>query len=85
MGWGNGVTHGAKVNNSRRAGDGDFEQIQDKDLISKTDCKYAHPLGTQKRKSNDAEILIEQPGKKGNWRSPDWMAKVTPKELDGSQ
>ena len=62
-----------------------FEQIQDKDLISKTDCKYAHPLGTQKRKSNDAEILIEQPGKKGNWRSPDWMAKVTPKELDGSQ
>ena len=32
-----------------------FEQIQDKDQISKTDHKYAHPLGTQKRKSTDVE------------------------------
>ena len=61
-----------------------FEQIQDKDQISKTDCKYAHPLGTRKRKSNDAEIVIEQPGKKETWRSPDWMAKVTHKELEVS-
>ena len=29
VGWGNGVTPGAIVYKSRRAGDGDFEQIQD--------------------------------------------------------
>lgn len=56
-----------------------FEQIQDKDPISKTDCKYAHPLGTQKRKSNDAEILIEQQGRKGIGEAQTGRQKLHPK------
>lgn len=42
-------------------------------------------MGKQERTSNDAEIVIEQPGKKETRRrSVDWMAKATPKELEDS-